>query len=186
MNVTRALLVCITLLLAGGCATVEHVATTATEPALDNQPPQSKSLHILHAPHQQAATSEEAAVIDTGVAGTIEKPAAFWDQVRDGLRLPDTTQSQVRIRTAEYGSKPHQVERIFARGQPYLAYILSEVQKRNFPTEIVLLPYVESGYDPFAFSYGRAAGMWQFIPATGKMYGCLLYTSDAADECVKV
>ena len=77
----------------------------------------------------------------------------------------------VTARAAEYGRSPQQVERIFRRGKPYLAYILSEVQKRNFPTEIVLLPFVESGYDPFAYSHGRAAGMWQFIPGTGKMYG---------------
>ena len=171
MNVTRALLVCITLLLGSGCATVDRVATSPAEPAQDDQAFRSKSLHIIHAPPQRATTPEAAAVINADVAEPDEEPAAFWDQVRDGLRLPDTTQSRVRKRTAEYGSKPRQVEQIFARGQPYLAYILSEVQKRKFPTEIVLLPYVESGYDPFAFSYGRAAGMWQFIPATGKMYG---------------
>ncbi len=102
---------------------------------------------------------------------SIQANTDFWEQVRQGFRLPGWQQAAVTARAAGYGSNPQQVERTFRRGEPYLAYILNEVQKRNFPTEIVLLPFIESGYDPFAFSYGRAAGMWQFIPATGKLYG---------------
>ena len=95
----------------------------------------------------------------------------FWSQLREGFRLSGTQQAAVRKQADEYGNNARQVERIFKRGDPYLAYIHEEVIKRGFPTELVLLPFVESGYDPFAYSHGRAAGMWQFIPGTGKMYG---------------
>jgi membrane-bound lytic murein transglycosylase D len=171
MNLTRLALVSITLLLAGGCATVDRVATTPAEPAQTAPPSRTKSLHVINLPQQPSAAGQEALAVDDITEEIDEPEKEFWDQVRAGFRLPDTSQSRVRKRTAGYGRNPGQVERIFERGQPYLAYILSEVKKRDFPTEIVLLPFVESGYDPFAFSYGRAAGMWQFIPATGKMYG---------------
>jgi membrane-bound lytic murein transglycosylase D len=57
------------------------------------------------------------------------------------------------------------------RAEPFIHYILEEAEKRNMPTELVLLPIVESAYQPFAYSHGRAAGIWQFIPSTGRLYG---------------
>jgi len=171
MNHTRLALVSITLLLAGGCATVDHVATTPAEPAQTTQSSRTKSLHIINMPQQPPSPEQEILAVEDMAEEVIEPEKEFWEQVRDGFRLQDTTHSRIRKRTAEYGRYPGHVERIFERGQPYLAYILSEVKRRDFPTEIVLLPFIESGHDPFAFSYGRAAGMWQFIPATGKMYG---------------
>ena len=57
------------------------------------------------------------------------------------------------------------------RAELYLHFILEEAEKRQMPTELVLLPIVESAFQPFAYSHGRAAGLWQFIPSTGKVYG---------------
>ena len=95
----------------------------------------------------------------------------FWQQVRRDFRLSDIRDSAINKRVALYAKNTQQVERILNRGEPYLAYIRYEVEKRNFPAEVVLLPFIESGYDPFAFSHGRAAGLWQFIPSTGKYFG---------------
>jgi membrane-bound lytic murein transglycosylase D len=95
----------------------------------------------------------------------------FWQSVREDFRLPGKEQPTVVRRAANYGESAAHVERIFKRGEPYLAYIQGEVKKRGFPGEITLLPFVESAYDPFAYSHGRAAGLWQFIPGTGRMYG---------------
>jgi membrane-bound lytic murein transglycosylase D len=69
--------------------------------------------------------------------------------------------------------KNHQeyLVRLQDRAQPYLFHIVEEVERRNMPMELVLLPAVESAFQPFAYSHGRAAGLWQFIPATGKRYG---------------
>jgi len=95
----------------------------------------------------------------------------FWQQLRSDLRLGGTRHVEVQRQLADYRRNAGQVETIFRRGDPYLGYIRNEVSKRGFPAEITLLPFVESSYDPFAYSHGRAAGLWQFIPGTARMYG---------------
>jgi membrane-bound lytic murein transglycosylase D len=66
---------------------------------------------------------------------------------------------------------PDYLDRVFTRAQRYLPYILSELERRDLPLELALLPIVESAYDPFAYSHGRAAGLWQMIPGTAKRFG---------------
>jgi membrane-bound lytic murein transglycosylase D len=176
MNRMHKTLVLVACLIAGGCASVDQVADTpvapAPEPAPVHAPNKTRSLHLLANTSTPAEPVEDSALESDAVPEEmVEESTDFWGQLREGFRLPGLQQSSVMARAAEYGNHPQQVERIFKRGEPYLAYILGEVQKRNFPTEIVLLPFIESGYDPFAYSYGRAAGMWQFIPGTGEMYG---------------
>jgi membrane-bound lytic murein transglycosylase D len=70
-----------------------------------------------------------------------------------------------------YDRHPKYLARTAERARPFLFHIVNEVEKRGFPLEIALLPIVESAFQPFAYSHGRAAGLWQFIPATGKRYG---------------
>ena len=176
MNALHKTLMIVTCLLAGGCATIDHVADTPAEQASIQAPGKTRSRHLIASPHNSVHQLDDSAIdydVDhaTASAEVLEESTDFWGQLRQGFSLPGSQQAAVTARAAEYGRNPQQVERIFKRGEPYLAYILSEVQKRNFPTEIVLLPFVESGYDPFAYSHGRAAGMWQFIPGTGEMYG---------------
>ncbi|HYQ72655.1 MAG TPA: LysM peptidoglycan-binding domain-containing protein [Gammaproteobacteria bacterium] len=103
----------------------------------------------------------------TAATGTFR----FWQQLRSGLQLGGARHVEVQRQLAMYRRNASQVETIFQRGGPYLAYIQGEVSKRGFPSEITLLPFVESSYDPFAYSHGRAAGLWQFIPGTARMYG---------------
>ncbi len=95
----------------------------------------------------------------------------FWQQLRSGFRLSGEQYQVVQRQADTYGQNPRHVETIFERGSPYMAYILREVEQRGYPNELVLLPFVESSYDPFAYSNGRAAGLWQFIPGTGRLYG---------------
>ena len=95
----------------------------------------------------------------------------LWQRMRNGFRLSGAQRKSVNDRIDIYSNNARQVEKVFRRGAPYLAYIQKEVEKRDFPAEITLLPFVESGFDPFAYSHGRAAGLWQFIPSTGKLYG---------------
>ncbi|MGB5179711.1 MAG: LysM peptidoglycan-binding domain-containing protein [Gammaproteobacteria bacterium] len=176
MDAIRKTVTVLTFLLAGGCATVDNVADSPADQAPATDSNKSRSLHVITLTHEPVEPFDDSAYDSAADSTTtneviIEEPPEFWEQLRQGFRLPGSQQTVVTARAAGYGRNPQQVERVFKRGEPYLAYILSEVQKRNFPTEIALLPFVESGYDPFAFSYGRAAGMWQFIPATGKMYG---------------
>lgn len=95
----------------------------------------------------------------------------FWQQVRTGLQLDGTGHIAVQRQLTEYRRNSTQVEKVFQRGSPYLGYIHDEVKRRGFPAEITLLPFIESSYDPFAYSHGRAAGLWQFIPGTARLYG---------------
>ena len=66
---------------------------------------------------------------------------------------------------------PEYVARVVERARPYLFHIVTKLEQRGMPLEIALLPVVESGFQPFAYSHGRASGLWQFIPGTGEAYG---------------
>lgn len=84
--------------------------------------------------------------------------------------MPDLNTARVRQRETWFAQRPDMVVRIFSRSGPYLYYILDEVEKRHLPTELALLPFIESGYDPRATSSAQAAGIWQFIPSTATRY----------------
>lgn len=94
------------------------------------------------------------------------------DRIRKNMQL-DLSLDNPRI-SAElswYVRNPDYLTRVFNRSARYLYYVVSEVEARGLPMELALLPFVESAYNPFAYSHGRASGLWQFIPGTAKMYG---------------
>lgn len=96
----------------------------------------------------------------------------IWPRLRAGFSIEDSTDNPRLIAELNWYAK-HQnyLDRVVERAEPFLHFILNEAEKRNMPTELVLLPVVESAYQAFAYSHGRAAGIWQFIPSTGKIYG---------------
>ena len=96
----------------------------------------------------------------------------IWKRVRKGFSISDTTNNPRLLAELKWYAK-HQkyLDRVVERAEPFLHYVLSEAEKRNLPTELVLLPIVESAYQTFAYSHGRASGIWQFIPSTGRIYG---------------
>ena len=96
----------------------------------------------------------------------------IWPRVRAGFTIADTTNNPRLISELNWYAK-HQryIDRVITRASPFMHFVLDEAEKRNLPTELVLLPVVESAYQAFAYSHGRAAGIWQFIPSTGKIYG---------------
>ncbi len=101
-------------------------------------------------------------------------PESYWDawqRVSQQLLLPIPNNRRVRAQKSWYVNHPSYLKRVSKRAEPYLYFIIDELEKRNLPLELALLPIVESAYDPFAYSHGRASGMWQFIPGTGKGYG---------------
>lgn len=97
---------------------------------------------------------------------------SIWPRVREGFEI-DTHLDHPWVQTQLdwYSRHPEYLFRTMTRAEPFLHYILEEAEKRDLPTELVLLPIVESAYQPFAYSHGRAAGIWQFIPSTGRLYG---------------
>ncbi len=94
----------------------------------------------------------------------------LWARVRRGFAIPDLNDDFVRSREQFYGGKPDYMKRMTERGGRYLFHIVEEVEKRGMPTELALLPFVESAFNPQAMSTARASGMWQFIPGTGRDY----------------
>ncbi len=96
----------------------------------------------------------------------------LWARVRAGFQLDhDSNQPRVQAQLNWFATHQSYVDRIVNRASLYLYYVVDELERNNIPTELALLPIVESAYDPFAYSSGRASGIWQFIPNTGKMYG---------------
>lgn len=120
---------------------------------------------------------EEARPIATPApAAPVEKPAAraqlnLWDRVRAGFALPDFDHPRVNQWEQWYRDRPEYVAAMMERARRYLYYFVSEVEDRGMPLEVALLPAVESAYKPNAYSRARAAGLWQFIPSTGRNYG---------------
>ena len=95
----------------------------------------------------------------------------LWQRIRAGFQLPPISNQRVQQELDWYAKHPSYMSRVSERGSKYLYYIVEELDKRGMPMELALLPIVESAFDPFAYSHGRASGMWQVIPGTGKMLG---------------
>lgn len=98
-------------------------------------------------------------------------PNDIWVRIRNGFALKGFDSRAVRYHEIAYTRHPKYIHRIIKRSRPYLYHIVEEVEHRGMPTEIVLLPLVESAFDPRAKSKSNALGLWQFIPATGDSYG---------------
>jgi membrane-bound lytic murein transglycosylase D len=94
----------------------------------------------------------------------------LWQRIRDGFAMPDLGGPIVAEKTAWYAARPEYLKRVFERSRRYLYHIVEEIEKRGLPTELALLPMVESSFNPMAYSRAHASGLWQFIPGTGKRY----------------
>ena len=98
-------------------------------------------------------------------------PADVLDKLRSGFKLRYDDNARTAAELRWFAGHPDYLERVFLRSQRYLPYIVAELERRGMPLELALLPIVESAYDPFAYSHGRAAGLWQMIPGTAKRFG---------------
>lgn len=99
------------------------------------------------------------------------EPTDIWQRLRLGFQLDytiDNTRMQEQFNW--YQRNPAYMARVSERSKRYIYHVTEELEANNLPLELALLPIVESAYDPFAYSHGRASGMWQFIPGTGRMY----------------
>jgi membrane-bound lytic murein transglycosylase D len=102
-----------------------------------------------------------------------QKPEAgdLWQRIRAGFAIDDLKGPLVRQKTKQYAARPEYLQRILERSKLYLYHIVEEIEKRGLPTELALLPMVESAFNPMAYSRAHASGIWQFIPGTGKRFG---------------
>jgi membrane-bound lytic murein transglycosylase D len=99
-------------------------------------------------------------------------PENLWDRIRANYKL-GTPPNNKRVTSQFNWFKSHQryLNRVSERSKRYMYFIMEQIEVRDMPAEIALLPVVESAFDPFAYSHGRASGVWQFIPSTGNIYG---------------
>ena len=98
-------------------------------------------------------------------------PTNLWTRIRAGFQLPASDGPLVRDWEQWYSTRPDYVGRMVERSSRFLFHVVEEVERRRMPSEIVLLPMIESAYNPQAYSRSHASGIWQFIPSTGKNYG---------------
>lgn len=164
-------------------------ANTAT-PAVENPPgalvsPLAPALPIAVAPQNSSAAeaTDETSIISIESAPADAAPLLkaadnlgnpqqdLWARIRVGFALSDLETDLVQDSEAWYSKHPDYVERMLERSKRYLFYIVEAVEKRGMPTEIALLPMIESAFNPKAYSRAHAAGLWQFIPSTGRSYG---------------
>lgn len=116
-------------------------------------------------PDQQLTPAQHTAA--TGFTPTDD----VWSRLNRGYALADIKQARIDREIKRFQQYKPAFSNMLEQARPYLSHILREVEKRQMPAEIALLPAVESGFRPYAYSPDGAAGLWQFMPATGKHYG---------------
>jgi membrane-bound lytic murein transglycosylase D len=119
------------------------------------------------------AQTESRPPLVSGTTGTVAAmPAAgdLFERIRSGFVLSDVDHATVEREVRWFASHPTYLDRTFKRGERYLYHIVNEIEARQMPLELALLPVVESAFNPVAYSRARASGLWQFIPGTGRRY----------------
>jgi len=168
----RSMALVVLLLAAGGCAqlpSTNHEAAVAPPAPADDT---AKAAAAAIAGAKRAVSSEPAAV--PAVASPAPAPAPppdLWQRIRVGFQMSNLQGPLVQEWEQWYSTRPDYVGRMVDRSSHFLYHVMEEVERRGMPTEIALLPMIESAYNPKAYSRSHASGMWQFIPSTGKHYG---------------
>ncbi|MDO5625876.1 MAG: transglycosylase SLT domain-containing protein [Pseudomonadota bacterium] len=146
-----------------GCA-APPTTTTATGDAAPSGEATATAAHRGTMP--PVATTE----LRGGLVAPLDAPADLWDRIRRGFALPDLDTELVRQQEQWYASRPDYIQRMTERSRMYIFHIVEELELRGMPSELALLPYIESAFNPQAVSSAKAAGMWQFMPATGSSF----------------
>jgi membrane-bound lytic murein transglycosylase D len=153
-----------------GCSTVPTSSNTTqapvAQPVTTVTPAQPLAPVVYGAPLSEigVAAGETPAVL------ALAAPADIWDRIRRGFALNDLQNPLVNDREQWYASRPDYIFRMTDRSRKYLFHIVEEIERRDMPMELALLPFIESAFNPRAVSSARAAGMWQFMPATGQSF----------------
>jgi membrane-bound lytic murein transglycosylase D len=165
--------------MAAGCATVpspQKAAAVAPPSSSASSPSPSTASAAPSTPltadtvPSKSLTPTEQTALQDDTKDITPQYANIWQRIRAGFAIPDMDGPLVEQAAQWYVSRPDYVARMTERARKYLYYTVQEVQKRGMPTELALLPFIESAYNPDAKSVAHAVGMWQFIPSTGKHY----------------
>jgi membrane-bound lytic murein transglycosylase D len=149
-------------------------AQPAATPAETAAPAAENSPTLPAGTHPTAAKLVE----QNPLAQTFDAPATkpvndadLWQRIRRGFTMADMDSPLVQQHETWYSTRPDYIQRFVDRGSKYLFHVVEEVERRGMPMEVALLPIIESAFNPQAYSRAKAAGMWQFIPSTGKNFG---------------
>jgi membrane-bound lytic murein transglycosylase D len=156
-----SLAVLLALLMVTGCASPPGMPG---DPVLKTGPAAEIKSKIPQGPLRDITPGQ---VRSQTIAST-EPPKELWDRIRRGFAMPDLQNELVTDREQWYASRPDYIQRMTERSSKYLFHIVEELELRQMPTELALLPFIESAFNPQAVSSAKAAGMWQFMPATGR------------------
>lgn len=125
----------------------------------------------------QASVIAELRVTGPEVPSPLEQPlppapyANAWDRLRAGFQLADHNDRLIQQHRDYFAQQPNYMRRVSERARPWVHYILNAIERRDMPTELALVPVVESAFRPFAYSSGRASGIWQIVPGTARHLG---------------
>jgi membrane-bound lytic murein transglycosylase D len=142
------------------------VAQPAKEPALP-------TVRLLDATRLPPFEGERQVLADANTVAKLDRTQPtddLWQRLRRGFAMPDIRSPLVDERTRWYVANQDYLQRVFERSRRYLFHIVEQLEKRNLPTELALVPMFESAFNPMAYSRSHASGLWQFIPGTGKRY----------------
>lgn len=160
----RFILSALLVLMLAACASGGPTANSAS--SLSPADPQARADQI-----RKTSAAKETINVDNGSVDQLTSPDAdLWARIRRGFQIPDLQSDLVDMNAQWYAERPDYVARMTERSQKYLYHIVEELEARHMPTELALLPFIESAYNPQALSVAKAAGMWQFVPGTGRTY----------------
>ncbi|MBA5763373.1 LysM peptidoglycan-binding domain-containing protein [Vibrio sp. 404] len=152
-------------LVLAGCQSTQP---TTPKSEVDNTSDNTSTVAV--APASSVTTPVEPKVVTAPVV-TPQTQEDVWQRIAMQLEMPIPEHKKVDYYRTWYLKHPSHLKTVSQRAQPFLFLITEKIEQRNLPLELALLPIVESSFDAFAYSHGSAAGLWQFVPSTGKMYG---------------
>ncbi|MCC2676205.1 MAG: peptidoglycan lytic transglycosylase, Glycoside Hydrolase Family 23-like protein [Ramlibacter sp.] len=164
----RLLALTAVLVLAGCATTSGPEQKEAAVETRESQPPQAKAAPPAAVIPTGPLSAIQSSEVSSQPVASLEPPPDLWGRIRKGFAMPNLENDLVRRHEQWYATRPDYLQRMTDRSRKYLFHIVEELERRNMPMELALLPFIESAFNPQAVSSARAAGMWQFMPATGK------------------
>lgn len=150
---------------------VTACASTSPDMGGDSQSSTASTFPFSRSSAAKSAAEKPIVDVDRNSVNTLADGSGdLWQRIRQGFQIPDLNNDLVQAQIAWYAARPDYVQRMAERSKLYLHHITEELEARHMPTELALLPFIESGYNPQALSIAKAAGMWQFVPGTGRSF----------------
>ncbi|MCK5354603.1 MAG: LysM peptidoglycan-binding domain-containing protein [Methyloprofundus sp.] len=150
------------LLLMQGCSLQQPIKTPVTEQPVSIVDPAN--------PTEQGTIENAISIVEKGEI-IVPEINDSWQYIISLYAIPDVDNARIDRAIKRFLAHPEYIQKIQTRAEPYLYNIIQEIEAKGLPGELALLPAIESGFKAHAYSHARAAGLWQFIPATGKIYG---------------